>query len=149
MQRAMDRVKELTPRGTSINIESTMERINLWYVGWANYYSMTQYPSQLATIEAYVRRRLRSSCVQMMPTIWLERLFSSEIAQVFERKCARGDASMFSSITLRMYACRKHSKCTRVAIVAESITLPVEIIPSFLTWHRVAGWNILSFKAFS
>lgn len=63
MQRAMDRVKELTPRGTSINIESTMERINLWYVGWANYYSMTQYPSQLATIEAHVRRRLRSRIV--------------------------------------------------------------------------------------
>jgi RNA-directed DNA polymerase len=63
MQRAMERVKELTPRGTSVAIERTMERINLWYVGWANYYSMTQYPAQLATIEAHVRRRLRSRIV--------------------------------------------------------------------------------------
>ena len=56
-------MKELTPRGTSSNIESTMERINLWYVGWSNYYSMTQYPSQLAKVEAHVRRRLRSRIV--------------------------------------------------------------------------------------
>lgn len=63
MQRAMDRVKALTPRGTSVSLEVTMERINLWYVGWSNYYSMTQYPSQLAKIEAHVRRRLRSRIV--------------------------------------------------------------------------------------
>ena len=63
MQRAMDRVKELTPRGTCANIESTMARINLWYVGWANYHSMTQYPSQLAKVEAHIRRRLRSRII--------------------------------------------------------------------------------------
>jgi RNA-directed DNA polymerase len=63
MQRAMDRVKELTPRGTSVALRATMTRINLWYVGWANYHSMTQYPSQLAQIEAHIRRRLRSRIV--------------------------------------------------------------------------------------
>ena len=63
MKRAMERVRELTPRGTSVAIEKTMERVNLWYVGWANYHSMTQYPSQLAAIEAHVRRRLRSRIV--------------------------------------------------------------------------------------
>ena len=63
MKRAMLRVKELTPRGTSVAIEVTMKRVNKWYVGWANYHAMTQYPSQLAAIEAHVRRRLRSRIV--------------------------------------------------------------------------------------
>ena len=63
MRRAMERVKELTPRGTQLTLERTVQRINGWYVGWAGYYSMTQYPSQLAVIEAHVRRRLRSRII--------------------------------------------------------------------------------------
>lgn len=63
MSRAMAKVKDLTPRGTNQTIEQTMSAINEWYVGWSNYYSMTMYPSQLATIEARVRRRLRSRIV--------------------------------------------------------------------------------------
>jgi group II intron reverse transcriptase/maturase len=63
MRKAMDRVRELTSRGTSLTIEQTVEEINRWYVGWANYHKMTQYPAQLASIEAHVRRRLRSRIV--------------------------------------------------------------------------------------
>ena len=40
-----------------------MEAINRWYVGWAGYYEMTQYPKQLLRIEAHVRRRLRARIV--------------------------------------------------------------------------------------
>ena len=63
MLRAMDRAKELTPRGTHLTQEQTMEAINKWYVGWAGYYEMTQYPRQLLRIEAHVRRRLRARIV--------------------------------------------------------------------------------------
>ncbi len=63
MARAMEKVKELTPRGTSAPIECTVQKINQWYVGWSNYYKMTQYPSQLVKIEAHVRRRLRSRII--------------------------------------------------------------------------------------
>lgn len=63
MAKAMERVKELTPRGTSLSVERSIEKINSWYVGWANYHSMTQYPYQLLTIEAHVRRRLRARIV--------------------------------------------------------------------------------------
>lgn len=63
MNRAMAKVKELTPRGTHLRLERTIEEINTWYMGWSNYYSMTQYPSQLAKIEAHIRRRLRSRLV--------------------------------------------------------------------------------------
>ena len=63
LKRAMEKVKELTPRGTHEKLEDTIKRINKWYVGWSSYYSMTQYPSQLRTIEAHIRRRLRSRII--------------------------------------------------------------------------------------
>ena len=63
MNRAMQKVKELIPRGTHLPLEKTMELINRWYVGWSGYYRMTQYPAQLRKIEAHIRRRLRSRFV--------------------------------------------------------------------------------------
>jgi RNA-directed DNA polymerase len=60
MARAMDKLKELTPRGSHVTAEETIGRFNKWYQGWSVYYSMTQYPSQLANIEAHFRRRMRS-----------------------------------------------------------------------------------------
>ncbi|MCP4288308.1 MAG: group II intron reverse transcriptase/maturase [Gammaproteobacteria bacterium] len=63
LQRAMDRVKELTPRGTHQSMEATIAEINKWYVGWSSYFAMTYYPAQLKKIEAHIRRRLRSRLV--------------------------------------------------------------------------------------
>jgi len=63
MKRAMQKVLELTPRGTHQTLEATMKQINSWYKGWSGYYSITQYPSQLRNIEAHTRRRLRSRFV--------------------------------------------------------------------------------------
>jgi RNA-directed DNA polymerase len=63
MRRALDKVKELTPRGTHEKLEDTIKRINSWYMGWSTYYGMTQYPSQLKGIEAHIRRRLRSRII--------------------------------------------------------------------------------------
>jgi len=63
INRAMQKVKDLTPRGTNLTLEKTIKGINSWYVGWANYFSMTQYPAQLHKIEAHIRRRLRSRIV--------------------------------------------------------------------------------------
>lgn len=63
LQTAMDKVKALTPRGTHHTLETTLDEINQWYVGWSNYYSLTYYPAQLKKIEAHIRRRLRSRIV--------------------------------------------------------------------------------------
>jgi hypothetical protein len=63
INKAMAKVKELTPRGTHLKLEVSIARINKWYTGWANYYSMTQYPAQLHKIEAHIRRRLRSRLI--------------------------------------------------------------------------------------
>ena len=63
LQSAMAKVEELTPRGTHLTLEASIERINSWYVGWSGYFAMTYYPAQLHKIEAHIRRRLRSRLV--------------------------------------------------------------------------------------
>ena len=63
LQKAMAKVKELTPRGTHLRLEDTIERINSWYVGWSSYFALTNYPAQLHKIEAHIRRRLRSRLI--------------------------------------------------------------------------------------
>ncbi len=63
MNRAMEKIKELTPRGTHLKLEKAIEEINKWYVGWSSYHRMTQYPSQFKKLEAHIRRRLRSRLI--------------------------------------------------------------------------------------
>ena len=63
LQTAMSKVKALTPRGTNQNLESSLKSINQWYVGWSNYYSLSNYPAQLVKIEAHIRRRLRARLI--------------------------------------------------------------------------------------
>jgi RNA-directed DNA polymerase len=64
MTKAMEKVAELTPTNSPIPVHKTLERVNTWYRGWAEYHSMTQYPSQLLQVEAHVRRRLRARIVR-------------------------------------------------------------------------------------
>lgn len=63
INKAMEKVKELIPRGSNLPIELSIDKINSWYQGWASYFKMTQYPSQLRKIEAHIRRRLRARLV--------------------------------------------------------------------------------------
>jgi group II intron reverse transcriptase/maturase len=68
LNRAMAKVKELTPRGTHLKMEAAIAQINKWYIGWSSYYGMTQYPAQLRKIEAHIRRRLRSRLIGQQKT---------------------------------------------------------------------------------
>lgn len=63
MKKAFAKVKELTQRQSNLSIERSIATINRWYDGWSGYFNMTQFPSQLATIEARIRRRLRARFV--------------------------------------------------------------------------------------
>ena len=63
MSRARVKLKELIPRGSHYSIEQVIVQYNDWYNGWANYFQMTNYPSQLKAIEAHARRRMRSRMI--------------------------------------------------------------------------------------
>lgn len=66
LSKAMDKVKQLTPRGTSLPIEKSIEEINKWYRGWSEYFKMTQYPAQLNKLEGHIRRRLRARFIDQL-----------------------------------------------------------------------------------
>jgi RNA-directed DNA polymerase len=63
INKAMEKVKSLIPRGTHIPLHQAIQEVNTWYKGWASYFKMTQFPSQLKGIEAHVRRRFRARFV--------------------------------------------------------------------------------------
>jgi RNA-directed DNA polymerase len=61
--KAMDKVKSLIPRGTHVPLKQGLQETNQWYKGWASYFKMTQFPAQLKSIEAHIRRRFRARIV--------------------------------------------------------------------------------------
>ncbi len=86
LNRAMKKVKELTPRGTHLQLDYAIDKINQWYRGWSSYYSMTQYPAQLAKIEAHIRRRLRSRLVDQQKS--RRNLFKKVVKRGVSRRSA-------------------------------------------------------------
>ncbi len=105
MNRAMAKVKELTPRGTYLTLEQTIERINFWYTGWSAYYAMTEYPNQLAMIEAHIRRRLRMRivCQQKKPRNLIRHLVSRGVSEKTARKAAFAGGKWVRSCTPGMH----------------------------------------------
>jgi len=74
IKNAMEMIKTLIPRSSHLPIEKAIERINIWYSGWSGYFKMTQYPAQLAALEAHIRRRLRARFVnQQKRAVYLYR----------------------------------------------------------------------------
>lgn len=90
MNRAMAKVKELTPRGTSFAMERSIYKINSWYMGWSGYYRMTNYPRQLNKIEAHIRRRLRARIVDQQKS--RRNLFNKLLKRGVFRRSAAGAA---------------------------------------------------------
>jgi len=64
LNKAMEKVKTLIPRGSHLPIEKAIAEANKWYQGWASYFKMTQFPAQLHAIEAHIRRRFRARFVK-------------------------------------------------------------------------------------
>jgi chemotaxis regulatin CheY-phosphate phosphatase CheZ len=64
LEKAMETVEALTPRGSHMSIEQAIKQINIWYKGWSSYFKMTQFPAQLKAIEAHIRRRLRARFIK-------------------------------------------------------------------------------------
>lgn len=87
MARAMEVVDRLASRRTHVPLERQIEKINQWYLGWTGYYDRTEYPWQLAVIEAHLRRRLRAQfvCAQKRPRTLIKKLISLGVPQPLAR----------------------------------------------------------------
>jgi RNA-directed DNA polymerase len=60
LQRFKQRVRELTRRTRSVSVETMVQQLNRYLIGWRGYFAFCQTPSVLQSLEQWVRRRLRS-----------------------------------------------------------------------------------------
>lgn len=84
LDKAMEAIKSLIPRGSNQPIEKGIEQINIWYKGWSSYFKMTQYPAQLKAVEAHIRRRMRARLVKQQKR--RRNLFRKLVKQGAEKK---------------------------------------------------------------
>jgi RNA-directed DNA polymerase len=58
--RFKQRVRELTRRTRGVSVETMVQQLSRYLIGWRGYFAFCQTPSVLQSLEAWVRRRLRS-----------------------------------------------------------------------------------------
>jgi RNA-directed DNA polymerase len=58
--RFKQRVRELTRRTRGVSAETMVQQLSRYLIGWRGYFGFCQTPSVLQSLEAWVRRRLRS-----------------------------------------------------------------------------------------
>ena len=58
--RFKQRVRELTRRTRGVSVERMVQQLSRYLIGWRGYFAFCQTPSVLQSLEAWVRRRLRS-----------------------------------------------------------------------------------------
>lgn len=59
IQRFKQRVRALTSRKQSIDMESRIKKLNRYLVGWLGYYQLAETPSVFKNLDGWIRRRLR------------------------------------------------------------------------------------------
>ena len=59
MKRFKQRIRKLTSRKHSIDMERRLERLNQYLVGWLGYYQLAETPSVFKKMDSWIRRRLR------------------------------------------------------------------------------------------
>jgi RNA-directed DNA polymerase len=59
LQRAKQRIRELTSRSKSVPMEQRIKKVNQFVVGWCNYFSLADTPTPFKQIDQWLRRRLR------------------------------------------------------------------------------------------
>ena len=64
LKKAFEKLRELARGGSHLPAEKQLERFNLWYRGWSEYFKLTSYPKQLAIVEAHLRRRMRKQFIR-------------------------------------------------------------------------------------
>jgi group II intron reverse transcriptase/maturase len=59
VRRFKQRIKELTSRKKSMNMETRIKKVNRYLVGWIGYYQLAETPSVFKELDGWIRRRLR------------------------------------------------------------------------------------------
>lgn len=59
IKRFKQRIRQITSRRYSIDMESRIERLNKYLIGWLGYYQLAETPSVFRNLDSWIKRRLR------------------------------------------------------------------------------------------
>jgi RNA-directed DNA polymerase len=78
IKRAKSRIKELTSRSNPISMETRIQKINEYLVGWCGYFALADTPTPFKQLDESVRRRLRMCLWKQwkLPKTKIKRLIS-------------------------------------------------------------------------
>lgn len=64
MKKAFEKLRDLAKGASHRPVEEQIQRFNIWYRGWSEYFKLTAYPNQLQQVEAHFRRRMRKQFIR-------------------------------------------------------------------------------------
>lgn len=70
VERVKDKIRMVTRRNRGVSLEKVINELNTTLRGWINYFRLTEWPSDLATLDAWIRRKLRCYRLKQRKRTW-------------------------------------------------------------------------------
>jgi len=70
VERVKDKIRGLTRRNRGMSLEKVIAELNEKLRGWMNYFRLTQWPSQIRTLDEWIRRKLRCYRLKQRKRSW-------------------------------------------------------------------------------
>jgi RNA-directed DNA polymerase len=70
VERIKDKIRALTRRNRGVSLEKVISELNTTLRGWINYFRLTEWPSDLAMLDAWIRRKLRCYRLKQRKSFW-------------------------------------------------------------------------------
>lgn len=70
VERVKDKVRTLTRRNRGVSLEKIISELNTMLRGWVNYFHLTEWPSDLVSLDAWIRRKLRCHRLKQRKRSW-------------------------------------------------------------------------------
>lgn len=70
VERVKDKIRMLTRRNRGVSLEKVINELNMTLRGWVNYFRLTEWASELATLDAWIRRKLRCYRLKQRKRTW-------------------------------------------------------------------------------
>lgn len=70
VKRFKDKIRQITKRNRSEKLEKVIRQLNKLLPGWAGYFRLTEYPTQLPGLDGWIRRKLRCYRLKQRKEYW-------------------------------------------------------------------------------
>jgi RNA-directed DNA polymerase len=82
VKRVKDKIRVLTYRSRGVSLEKIISELNTILRGWANYFYLTEWPSDFGMLDSWVRRKLRCYRLKQRKKFWAIKSFLMQLGVV-------------------------------------------------------------------